>query len=213
MMDVVTVHDLGLKPYEPIWQAMRAFTKARKPDTKDEIWLLEHEAVYTQGQSGRAEHIKFAGVTPVVQSDRGGQVTYHGPGQVVIYPLLDISRAKMNIRQMVDWLEQSTIAFLAELGLTSVSDKQAPGVYIGGAKIASLGLRIHKGCSYHGIALNVAMDLAPFQQINPCGIPGLEVTQLANFVDITPPEAAHLLTIKMVTLLGRKMITGKAARL
>ncbi len=176
----VLIRQLGRQDYLAIWQAMRDFTDQRQQYTEDEIWLVEHEPVYTLGQAGRLEHILDSGNIPVVHSDRGGQVTYHGPGQVVAYTLLDITRLGWGIRRLVTALEQAVVALLANYGITGYPRPEAPGVYVNGAKIASLGLRVRHGRAYHGLALNVAMDLIPFRHINPCGYPGLAVTQLTD---------------------------------
>ncbi len=176
------VRNLGLQAYRPVWQAMTAFTDNRQPNTVDELWLVQHPPVFTQGQAGKAEHILAAGDIPVVQVDRGGQVTYHGPGQQVIYVLLDIRRKGLGVRQLVTCIEQAIIDTLAELGIVARARADAPGVYVGDAKIAALGLRIRRGCSFHGLALNIAMDLAPFQRINPCGYANMAVTQVQDFV-------------------------------
>ena len=162
---------------------MRDFTLNRQEDTPDEVWLLEHEAVFTQGQAGKAEHILAAGEIPVVNVDRGGQVTYHGPGQLVAYTLLDIKRLEMGVRDLVSHLEHSVVDVLAQWGVLAYAKPDAPGVYVNGAKIASLGLRIKKGRAYHGLALNVDMDLSPFQRINPCGYAGMAMTQLKDLTD------------------------------
>lgn len=172
--------ELGQVDYPPIWHAMQRFTNTRGVDTPDEIWLLEHTPVFTQGQAGKAEHVLFAGDIPVVQVDRGGQVTYHGPGQLVAYLLLDIRRSGMGVRELVSRIERSLIELLASYGVKAAAKPDAPGVYVDGAKIASLGLRIRNGRSFHGLALNVDMDLRPFQRINPCGYVGMAMTQLAD---------------------------------
>ncbi len=177
------VRRLGLVDYEPVWRAMQAFTDQRDETTADELWVVEHPPVFTQGQAGRAEHILAPGDIPVIQVDRGGQVTYHGPGQIVIYPLIDIKRLGMGVRELVSGIEQAILAVLCGYGVEAGLVKGAPGVYIDGVKIASLGLRIRKGRSFHGLAFNIDMDLEPFQRINPCGFEGLEVTQLSAFVD------------------------------
>ncbi|MFK3796784.1 MULTISPECIES: lipoyl(octanoyl) transferase LipB [unclassified Pseudomonas] len=170
--------DLGLIDYEPTWQAMQRFTDGRGRDTPDEVWLVQHPPVFTQGQSGKPEHLLLPGDIPVVQVDRGGQVTYHGPGQLVAYLLLDVRRLGFGVRELVTRIEHSLIELLASYGVTAAAKPEAPGVYVDEAKIASLGLRIRNGCSFHGLALNVDMDLAPFKRINPCGYAGLAMTQL-----------------------------------
>lgn len=171
---------LGRRCYEPIFEAMKAFTDARDDGTRDECWLVEHEPVFTQGQAGRAEHILMPGDIPVIQVDRGGQVTYHGPGQLMVYTLIDIRRRGLGVRQLVSLLEDTTVAALAHWGIEAAPRQDAPGVYVAAEKIASLGLRVRRGCAYHGLALNVDMDLAPFQRINPCGYAGMPVTQVRD---------------------------------
>lgn len=177
--DTIQIRQLGLQPYEPISQAMHDFTNTRDETTADEIWLVEHQRVFTQGQAGKAEHVLVPGDIPVIQSDRGGQVTYHGPGQQVMYVLLNLKRRKLGVRELVTILEQTVVNTLAELGIDAYPRPDAPGVYVDGRKICSLGLRIRKGCSFHGLALNVDMDLSPFLRINPCGYAGLEMTQVS----------------------------------
>jgi lipoyl(octanoyl) transferase len=172
--------DLGVVAYEPAWHAMQRFTDERARDVGDEVWLVQHPPVFTQGQSGKAEHLLLPGDIPVVQVDRGGQVTYHGPGQLVAYLMLDVRRLGFGVRELVTRIERSLIALLASYGVTAVAKADAPGVYVDGAKIASLGLRIRKGCSFHGLALNVDMNLEPFRRINPCGYAGLAMTQLRD---------------------------------
>ena len=174
--------ELGQMAYEPVWHAMQRFTNERGSDAADEIWLVEHPPVFTQGQAGKAEHLLFPGDIPVVQVDRGGQVTYHGPGQLVAYLLLDVRRSGIGVRELVSRIERSLIDLLASYGVTANAKPDAPGVYVEGAKIASLGLRIRNGRSFHGLALNVDMDLQPFQRINPCGYAGMAMTQLADQV-------------------------------
>ncbi len=174
--------ELGQVDYQPTWHAMQRFTDSRGADTPDEIWLLEHSPVFTQGQAGKAEHVLFPGDIPVVQVDRGGQVTYHGPGQLVAYLLLDVRRSGIGVRELVSRMERSLIDLLASYGVSANAKPDAPGVYVDGAKIASLGLRIRNGRSFHGLALNVDMDLQPFQRINPCGYAGMAMTQLADLV-------------------------------
>ena len=178
--DTIQIRQLGLQPYEPISQAMHDFTNTRDETTADEIWLVEHERVFTQGQAGKAEHVLVPGDIPVIQSDRGGQVTYHGPGQQVMYVLLNLKRRKLGVRELVTILEQTVVNTLAELGIEAYPRADAPGVYVDGRKICSLGLRIRKGCSFHGLALNIDMDLSPFLRINPCGYAGLEMTQVSS---------------------------------
>jgi len=172
----------GVVDYRDTWQKMQDFTNSRQPDTADELWFLQHPPVYTLGKNGKAEHVLKPMDIPVINSDRGGQVTYHGPGQIVVYTLLDLNRLKIGVRQLVSILEQSIIDLLASYDVTSSAMRDAPGVYVSDAKIAALGLRVRKGCSFHGLALNVDMDLEPFSRINPCGYEGLEVTQLVNLV-------------------------------
>ena len=176
------VRRLGLQDYVPIWQSMRYLAEHPKPDRDDEIWLLSHKPVFTQGQAGKAEHILDSGGIPVVQIDRGGQVTYHGPGQLVAYLLIDVRRRKIGVRDLVDLIEQAVIDTLAQFGISGERRTDAPGVYVDGAKIAALGLRIKNGRSYHGLSLNVAMDQSPFARINPCGFENLPVTQIADLI-------------------------------
>ena len=177
------IRHLGEVDYQKTWQAMQDFTDVRGKDTADELWFLQHPPVYTLGKNGKLEHVLNAQDIPVVNSDRGGQVTYHGPGQIVVYTMLDLSRLKIGVRELVTRIEQSIIDLLADYGVESNARRDAPGVYVNNAKIAALGLRVRKGCSFHGLALNVDMDLEPFNRINPCGYEGLEVTQLKNFVN------------------------------
>lgn len=171
------IHSLGLVEYQPTWDAMRRFTAERTAETRDEIWLVQHPPIYTQGLAGRPEHLLHPTNIPVVRTDRGGQVTYHGPGQIVAYLLLDMRRWKLTVRELVCLMEQAAIDLLGEFGVIAEGRKDAPGVYVNDAKIASLGLKIKNGCCYHGLALNVDMDLAPFANVNPCGHAGLRVTQ------------------------------------
>lgn len=178
-MTVPVVHRLGQVDYEPTWRRMQSFAETRGPDQADELWFLEHPPVFTLGLNGRREHLLAPGDIPVVQVDRGGQVTYHGPGQLVVYPLLDLARAGLGARALVCVLERAVIRCVAGYGIDAQSDRTRPGVYVEGRKLASIGLRIRRNCSYHGLALNVAMDLAPFSRINPCGYEGLQLTQLA----------------------------------
>jgi len=179
--DTILIRNLGLQPYDPVSRAMHEFTDTRTDATPDEIWLVEHPPVFTQGQAGKAEHVLTPGDIPVVQSDRGGQVTYHGPGQQVMYVLINLKRRKLGVRELVTLLEQTVVNTLADVGIEAYPRADAPGVYVQGKKICSLGLRIRKGCSFHGLALNIAMDLAPFLRINPCGYAGMEMTQVNHF--------------------------------
>jgi len=171
------IRDLATEDYTAVWQAMQQLTDQRDANTLDQLWLLEHQPVFTQGQAGKEEHLLFPGDIPVVKVDRGGQVTYHGPGQLVVYVLLDLKRRNLGVRQLVTMLEQVLIQLLAGYGIEAYAKPDAPGVYVGKAKIASLGLRVRKGCTFHGLALNVNMDLAPFSRINPCGYAGMQMIQ------------------------------------
>ena len=182
MLQALGIRELGLLDYERSWLAMQRFTDERKldPDTPDEVWLVQHPPVFTQGQAGKAEHLLLPGDIPVIKSDRGGQVTYHGPGQLVAYLMLDVRRLGYGVRELVTRMEQCLIDLLASYGVSAAAKADAPGVYVDGAKIASLGLRIRNGCSFHGLALNVDMDLEPFRRINPCGYAGLAMTQLRD---------------------------------
>lgn len=174
------IRHLGLADYHATWQAMRDFTETRDGDTPDMLWVVEHPPVYTQGLAGKAEHVLNPGNIPIVPIDRGGQITYHGPGQLVIYLLLDIKRAGVGVRPLVSMIENAVIALLADYGIAAEARADAPGVYVDGCKIASLGLKVRRGCTYHGVALNVDMDLAPFAGINPCGLRGMRMTQLRD---------------------------------
>ena len=185
-MSAPLISTLGLTDYTPVWQAMQSFTNSRAANTPDELWVLQHKPVFTQGQAGKPEHIFDPHGIPVIQSDRGGQVTYHGPGQLVIYFLLDVRRRGYGVRALVDLIEQSLLAVLASYDVEAHLLQGAPGVYVGERKIAALGLRIRKGGSLHGLSFNIDMDLTPFSYINPCGYAGLEVTQLRALV---PPKA------------------------
>lgn len=182
------VRRLGLAPYEPTWRAMQEFTATRDDATPDELWLVQHPPVYTLGQAGKPEHLIHATEIPLVKIDRGGQITYHGPGQVVGYLLLDLHRRQLKVREMVNLLEQAIIDCIADYGLDARRKDGAPGVYIDGAKIAALGLRVKNGCSYHGLSLNVDMDLTPFTWINPCGYSGLKTIQLKDFGVTEAPD-------------------------
>ena len=174
------VRELGRQPYEPVWRAMQRFTDARLEDTPDEIWMVEHDPVFTLGQAGKPEHVLAPGDIPVIHVDRGGQVTYHGPGQIVAYPLFDLKRMKVGVREYVNKIEQAIIDTAAEWNIHAERKEGAPGVYVAGAKLAALGIRVRRGCTFHGLAFNIAMDLEPFHRINPCGYEGLQVTNLAD---------------------------------
>lgn len=190
---------LGRAEYEPTWRAMQTLTDERGPETRDEIWFLEHPPVLTLGMNAAREHVLAPGDIPLVQIDRGGQVTYHGPGQLVVYPLLDLRRNSLGVRQLVVGLENGIIALLASWNITAAGKRDAPGIYVDGRKLASIGLRIRRGCSYHGLAFNIAMDLEPFRRINPCGYRGLEVIDLRTLGvqrelhDVAGLLAPHLL--------------------
>ena len=189
------IRRLGLQPLEPVWRDMQRFTNERDERTRDEIWFVEHPPIFTLGMNGRREHLLSPGDIPVLQIDRGGQVTYHGPGQLVVYPLIDIRRLRLGVRQLVIALERAVIDMAAALGITANCKRDAPGVYVDGAKLASVGLRIRRGASYHGMALNVGVDLEPFGRIEVCGYRGLAVTRLADLCAIADVSvAAELLT-------------------
>lgn len=197
------VKHLGLVPYEPTWRAMQQFTDDRDASTRDEIWMAEHPSVFTLGLNARREHLLAPGDIPVLQTDRGGQVTYHGPGQLMIYPLLDVRRHALGVRQLVVALENAVIAYVAEFGVAASGNREAPGVYVDGKKLASIGLRIRRSASYHGMALNVSVDLRPFSRINVCGYPGLEVTRLADLAgEPSVSAAAHCLEPHLLRELG-----------
>jgi len=196
------VRRLGLMEYEPVWRAMQSFTDRRDASTPDELWLVQHPPVFTQGQAGRAEHLLAPGDIPVIQVDRGGQVTYHGPGQIVCYPLIDIARLQLGVRALVCGIEKAIIDVLKSYGVDAQLVEGAPGVYIDGVKIASLGLRIRRGKSFHGLAFNIDMDLEPFQRINPCGFRGLQVTNLSAFTEVSLEEAENRLIDRLGEFLG-----------
>lgn len=199
-MDALTsrplqVRSFGRLPYEPVWRAMQRFTDRRDAGTLDELWILEHDRVFTLGQAGKWEHVLLPGDIPVVPVDRGGQVTYHGPGQLVAYPLFDLRRLGISVRELVQRIEQSIIDTLARYDIVAARRDGAPGVYVGDAKIAALGLRVRRGCSFHGLAFNVAMDLDPFTRINPCGYQGLAVTQV---LDCGGPSALSVVATDLI---------------
>lgn len=201
---MIHLRRLGCRAYPAVLQAMRDYTDARCPDSADELWLVEHPSVFTQGLNGKPEHVLNPGDIPVIPVDRGGQVTYHGPGQVVVYCLIDVRRAHLGVRDLVTLLEQTTVELLAAYGIHAYAKADAPGVYVGAAKIASLGLRVRRGCSYHGLSLNVAMDLEPFTRINPCGYAGLAMTQLADLgINASPAQVGDALLARLCTRLGQ----------
>ncbi|WCH23865.1 lipoyl(octanoyl) transferase LipB [Aeromonas salmonicida] len=208
------VRQLGRRPYQPVWDAMKAFTDNRTSDTPDEFWVVEHDPVYTQGQAGKAEHLLAPGDIPVVQSDRGGQVTYHGPGQLVLYVLVDVRRSKLSVRELVTCLETAIINTLAKSDIQAYAKADAPGVYVTNelgleAKLASLGLRIRKGCSFHGLALNINMDMTPFLRINPCGYAGMAMTQTSTLGGPqSVAEAQAILVAELASLIGYQTITN-----
>ena len=196
MSDALIIRDLGVVDYTETWQRMQQFTDNRDESTVDEIWLLEHPPVFTQGQAGKEEHLLFPGDIPVVKVDRGGQVTYHGPGQLVAYVLLDVKRRKIGVRELVTMIEQVIVGALAAHAVNAYARPDAPGVYVNEAKVASLGLRVRKGCTFHGLALNVAMDLSPFSRINPCGYAGMRMVQSSdlggpNSIEIAKQEISR----------------------
>ena len=180
LIDVPRIRDLGRRDYQEVWEAMQAFVDGRDAEAPDEIWLVEHAPVFTLGQNAKPEHVLAPGDIPIVQVDRGGEVTYHGPGQLVIYPLINIERLRLGVRELVCALENAVVALCASHGIEAAGRRDAPGVYVAGAKLASIGLRIRKGWSYHGMAVNVSLDVAPFLRINPCGYAGLEICRLAD---------------------------------
>ena len=201
----ITIRRLGLVDYLPTWEAMRTFTAARTPITPDELWLLQHRPIYTYGVAGRPEHLPPAGNSiPVLKVDRGGQVTYHGPGQIVLYTLLDLRRRQLTVRGLVERLEQAVLDLLSQYGVRAQRRTGAPGVYVGNAKIAALGLRVSRGCSYHGLSLNVDADLEPFQAIDPCGYPGLAVTSTR---DLGLNASAEILGAELVKTVGEQLST------
>ncbi|MGQ7275435.1 lipoyl(octanoyl) transferase LipB [Marinobacter sp. V034] len=202
--DVIVRH-LGLQPYVDTWNSMKTFTASRTDNTPDELWCVQHPPVYTQGQAGKAEHILAPGDIPVVQVDRGGQVTYHGPGQLVIYLMIDLHRARFGVRELVTHIEEAIVEVLADVGIESAPRKDAPGVYTEGTKIASLGLRVSKGRSFHGLALNVDMDLEPFSRINPCGLAGMPMSQV---VDWCPTSGFDDIEQALIGVLQRRLDYG-----
>ena len=203
----VLIRFLGSQAYEHVWQTMQDFTNHRTVDTIDEIWVLQHAPVFTQGQAGKAEHMLDQGNIPLVQSDRGGQVTYHGPGQLIVYLMLDLKRLSIGVRCLVSYMEKALIDCLQDYGISAKADVKAPGVYVEGSKIASLGLRVRRGCSFHGLALNVDMDLSPFARINPCGYPGLDMVQIIDFSKLIEfDQVAHDMSQKLVDQLQYQQV-------
>ena len=197
-----------MQPYQPSLQSMQAFTDQRTASSDDEIWLLEHEPVFTQGQAGKAEHVLQQTQVPIVQTDRGGQVTYHGPGQLIAYLLLDLKRLGLGVRQLVTVMEEALVSTLWHWVIVASAKADAPGVYVNDAKIASLGLRVRRGCSFHGLALNIDMDLSPFLAINPCGYPGLDMVQLADLcANVDKHEVAQQLLSQLTQRLGYNEVT------
>ena len=204
------VQTLGLRPYQETWDAMRDYTASRDAASEDQIWLVQHPPVYTQGQAGKPEHLLAPGDIPVIQIDRGGQITYHGPGQTIMYLLLDIRRAGIGIRELVSLIEKTVIGYLQEQGISAQSRADAPGVYVDGKKIASLGLRVRHGCTYHGVALNVDMNLEPFSRINPCGLVGMQMTQLR---DLGVPHETDAAGRALATRFQREWLAKTASSL
>lgn len=209
----LNIRQLGQQPYLPVWQQMQAFTNKRDATTADELWVVEHDSVFTQGQAGKAEHVLNAGDIPVVKVDRGGQVTWHGPGQLVIYLLLDVRRINYGVRHLVNLIEESLVEYMANLGIKAAAKADAPGVYLqegsqAGAKIAALGLKIRRGCSFHGLSFNITCDLDAFQRINPCGYAGMPVARLVDLVpSITFQQAQDALLGILIRRLGHTHIT------
>ena len=201
-MSKLIVRQLNRQDYEPVWQAMQNYTDTRDDDAADEIWLVEHNPVFTQGQAGKEEHLLMTGDIPVVQVDRGGQVTYHGPGQQVLYVLFNLRRLKIGVRELVTWLEETVVETLKEFGIDAYAKPDAPGVYVADKKIASLGLRVRRGCSFHGLALNIDMDMEPFLRINPCGYAGMEMVQTKQ---INGPKTLEEASVGLVKHLVNKL--------
>lgn len=199
---------LGVRDYLATWHAMRDFTDTRSIDTPDELWVTEHPPVFTQGQAGKPEHLLHASSIPVIKTDRGGQITYHGPGQLVVYPLLNLKRRKLGVRDVVTTIETAVVKWLATYDVEAAPRADAPGVYVGERKIASLGLRVRKGCSYHGVAINIHTDLAPFAQINPCGYAGLSMLNLDSLITTAPgvPEAGEAFAGVLAEVLGAALV-------
>jgi lipoyl(octanoyl) transferase len=204
-----SVHDLGRQPYEPVWRAMQRFTDERDEATPDALWIVEHDPVFTLGQAGKPEHVLAAGDIPVIHVDRGGQVTYHGPGQLVVYPLLDLKRLKIGVRDYVCRIEQAIIDTCAEWNIHAQRKDGAPGVYVAGAKIGALGIRVRRGCTFHGLSFNIAMDLEPFHRINPCGYQGLQVVSLGDLGGPSSMDAVKTVLLeKIAELFGLELRTS-----
>lgn len=202
LSDCIKVRKLGLADYEPVWHAMQAFTDRRDEQTADELWLVQHPPVFTQGQAGKAEHVLAPGDIPVIQVDRGGQVTYHGPGQIVAYPLIDIQRKQLGVKDFVCRIEEAIITVLDQYAVKGERIEGAPGIYVQGEKVASLGLRVRRGRSFHGLAFNIEMDLEPFERINPCGFAGLRVTQLSDLANVDLADVENRLVTCLTKQLG-----------
>ncbi|HHS99859.1 MAG TPA: lipoyl(octanoyl) transferase LipB [Thiomicrospira sp.] len=208
-MNIVIKH-LGLQAYEATWQAMQDFTHQRTEQTADELWIVEHPAVFTQGLNGKAEHLLQTTDIPIVQTDRGGQITYHGPGQAIVYVLIDLKRIKLGVRALVTEIENSIIQYLETLGIASEARSDAPGVYVNQQKIASLGLKIRKQRSYHGLALNVSMDLTPFKTVNPCGLQGMQMTQLAALLPSHKTPSTEKAGLALANILSQRINHSKS---
>ena len=208
--NLITVCQLGLRPYEQVFAAMKDYTESRTNSCPDQLWIVQHPPVFTQGQAGKAEHLLRPGDIPVLKVDRGGQVTYHGPGQLVVYTLIDLKRAGLNVRELVCAIELSLKALLARYGIVAETRDKAPGVYVGAAKIASLGLRIRRGRSYHGLALNVDVDLEPFQRINPCGYQGLQMTRLKDLLPRADMPTWQTVEKQLIDELAQRFGAGRA---
>ena len=209
----IAVCQLGLQPYDQVFTAMKDYTESRTDQSPDQLWVVQHPPVFTQGQAGKAEHLLMPGDIPVLKVDRGGQVTYHGPGQMVVYTLIDLKRAGLNVRELVCAIELSLKALLARYGIVAETRDKAPGVYVGAAKIASLGLRIRRGRSYHGLALNVDVDLEPFQRINPCGYQGLQMTRLKDLLSSSDMPTWQILEKQLINELVQRFGAGRVERL
>lgn len=202
MPNAILCRDLGVVPYESTWEEMKQFTQTRTRQDQDQIWLLEHPSIFTQGQAGKAEHLLDAGDIPVIQADRGGQVTYHGPGQLIAYIMIDLKRAGIGVRDLVTLIEQSIVDVLSQNGIESYPKPDAPGVYVNEMKVSSLGLRVRRGCSFHGVALNVDMDLGPFLRINPCGYQGLQMIDMKR---LQPETSMAQVKVQLANILAERL--------